>query len=360
MSQGYVPVNWNHRKQVYDLCLWTGIVLYMAAFIVISNSLYQGDMALPLLTILLRATSTCAFIMLTLILCIGPLARLDCRFLPLLYNRRHFGVSMFIVALVHALLAIYWYHSFGPVNPVISVFTSGGDYQSVSDIPFEAIGACALIILFLMAATSHDYWNATLGGPLWKALHMCVYPAYACVVLHVVFGALQQDATGLMPWMIMASVGMLSGLHLLAAFTRSKADQSTSGSKGPWISVGNYLDIPNDRAITVDIDDDERIAIFRYNNNHLCAISNVCQHQNGPLGEGRVVNGLITCPWHGYQYRPEDGCSPPPFSEKIRTYNLKLEGNRLFVDANPLSEGTPRPVLKAPKTGQPGIMANQR
>jgi hypothetical protein len=30
--------------------------------------------------------------MLTIILSIGPLCRLDRRFLPLLYNRRHFGV----------------------------------------------------------------------------------------------------------------------------------------------------------------------------------------------------------------------------------------------------------------------------
>ena len=108
MSQGYVPVNWNRRKQVYDLCLWAGILLYVAAFIAVTNMLYGGDRALPLLTVLLRATSTCAFVMLTLILCIGPLARMDRRYLPLLYNRRHFGVSMFVVALVHGLLAIYW------------------------------------------------------------------------------------------------------------------------------------------------------------------------------------------------------------------------------------------------------------
>ncbi len=31
-------------------------------------------------------------------------------------------------------------------------------------------------------------------------------------------------------------------------------------------------------------------------------ISNVCQHQNGPLGEGEIIDGCITCPWHGFQY----------------------------------------------------------
>ena len=345
MSHGYVPVNWNPRKRIYDISLWIGIILYLAIFIAVSKILYTGAESISSLIILLRAFSTCAFIMLTIVLCIGPLARIDKRFLPLLYNRRHFGVSLFVIALIHGLLAVYWYHSFGPVNPIVSVFTSGGDYQSTLDIPFQALGAIALLILFVMAATSHDYWNANLGGPLWKAIHMCVYLAYILIVLHITLGALQQDETGLLPWMVLVSVVLVSGLHLLAAFTKSGSSNDIKNSSEAWVSVGNYQSIPNNRAITVAVNDDERIAVFRYDENKICAVSNVCQHQNGPLGEGRVIDGFITCPWHGYQYRPEDGCSPPPFTEKIKTYNLKLEDTELFVDPNPLSEGTERPIL---------------
>ena len=47
--------------------------------------------------------------MLTAILAIGPLARLDRRFLPLLYNRRHLGVMTLAVALLHAWSMIDWY-----------------------------------------------------------------------------------------------------------------------------------------------------------------------------------------------------------------------------------------------------------
>ncbi len=353
MSHGYVAVNWNARKKIYDLCLWAGIVLYIVIFVSVSKGTFSGAESISTLIILLRAFSTCAFILLTLILCIGPLARLDKRYLPLLYNRRHLGVSLFIVALIHALLAVYWYHGFGLVNPLISVLTSGGDYQSATDLPFQALGAAALFILFVMAATSHDYWNANLGGPLWKAIHMLVYFAYSLIVLHIVFGALQQDVTGLLPWMVMLSVGLVGGLHLVASFTGSAADieiqsaNETGGEIGGenWVSVGRSEDIPNNRAITVSINQQERVAIFRYDENKICAVSNVCQHQNGPLGEGRVIDGFITCPWHGYQYRPEDGCSPPPFTEKIKTYNLKLIKNEVFVAATPLPRGTPRPIL---------------
>ena len=31
----------------------------------------------------------------------------------------------------------------------------------------------------------------------------------------------------------------------------------------------------------------------------------------GSPGEGRIIDGFVTCPWHGFQYRPDDGASPP-------------------------------------------------
>jgi len=87
------------------------------------------------------------------------------------------------------------------------------------------------------------------------------------------------------------------------------------------------------------VENAERVAIFRYDGK-LSAVSNVCAHQNGPLGEGRVIDGCVTCPWHGFQYRPEDGCAPAPFTEKIATYRLALEGDTIMLDPRPLAPGT--------------------
>ena len=62
------------------------------------------------------------------------------------------------------------------------------------------------------------------------------------------------------------------------------------------------------------------------------------------LGEGRIVDGCITCPWHGYQYRLADGCAPPPFTEKLATYRVRLERGILEVDPRPLPPGTPAAI----------------
>ncbi len=346
MSHGYVAVQWNRKKVTYDVLVWVGVALYIGVFMVVSALNHTGVEALSPMILLIRAFATCAFLMLTLILCIGPLARLNPRFLPLLYNRRHFGVSMFLVALVHAILSLIWYHSFGVENPVVSVLTSPGSYDNIADFPFQRFGLAALVILLLLAATSHDYWNANLGGGFWKALHMSVYVAYGLLVVHVASGAMLQPDTGVLAGMVYASVGAVGLLHLLAAFKSRSSDQATQAvAPGDFVDVGPWQAIPNNGAIVVKVGSDERVAVFRYEQNKLAAVANVCQHQNGPLGEGRVIDGCITCPWHGFQYQPEDGCSPAPFTEKIATYHLRLDGDRVWLDPVALPPGTARPVL---------------
>lgn len=345
MSHDYVAVQWNRRKKIYDIALWLGIIIYLAVFMTLSIVQHPGIEALSSVTLLIRALATLAFFLLSLILCLGPLARLNTKFLPLLYNRRHMGVSMFIVALSHAVLATIWYHSFGVQNPIESILTSPGSFENAADIAFQPFGFFALIIFFVMAATSHDYWNANLGAPVWKALHMGVYLAYGLLIVHVALGTMQDNSIGLVPAMVTFSVVLVGSLHLAAAFKSRAADREIAAA-GNWLDVGSWRDIENNAAITVAIGSDERVAIFRYEGNKLAAVSNVCKHQNGPLGEGRVIDGCITCPWHGFQYRPEDGRAPAPFEERIATYLLKLEGENVLLNSEALPEGSERAITE--------------
>ena len=81
------------------------------------------------------------------------------------------------------------------------------------------------------------------------------------------------------------------------------------------------------------------MAVFRYDGK-VAALSNACQHQNGPLGEGCVKDGYVTCPWHGYQYEPDCGRSPEPFTERVPTFRTRVVAGRVLVEARPLPAGT--------------------
>jgi nitrite reductase/ring-hydroxylating ferredoxin subunit/DMSO/TMAO reductase YedYZ heme-binding membrane subunit len=278
-------------------------------------------------------------VMLHIVLCAGPLARLDRRFLPLLYNRRHMGVATFFLGLVHGLLALGFYHGFGSIAPPVSLLASNVQYGSLAAFPFEILGVIALLILFLMAATSHDFWLRNLAPPVWKSLHMLVYAAYGLVLLHVALGALRAERSDIYPVMLAIGVFAVGSLHLVSGLRERRRDRAGSEPRSSWINACDVNDIPINRGRAISVAGRERIALFRHANG-FSAVSNVCAHQNGPLGEGRIIDGCITCPWHGYQYQPEDGCAPPPFTEKLATFVVKVENGRVWVNTEPLSPGT--------------------
>ena len=193
MAATYTPVHWNRHKIFYDLAIGAGIALYVATFIVVSTAAGSPSANTNPEILIVGALGACAFFMLHVILAIGPLARLSTSFLPLLYNRRHLGVSFFLVALAHASYATIWYHTHGVLNPLVSLFVSNPRYDAIGDFPFESLGAFALLIFFVLAATSHDFWLKNLSAVVWKSVHMLIYPAYALVMLHVLLGAASQN-----------------------------------------------------------------------------------------------------------------------------------------------------------------------
>jgi sulfoxide reductase heme-binding subunit YedZ len=336
MSVLYGAVSWNRQKRVYDLTLVSLLVLYLAIFVGVG--IWRNPTATAE-TLLIRALGTAAFLLLNVVLCIGPLSRLDRRFLPLLYNRRHLGVTTFLLGFAHGGFALFQFHAFGNINPFISLFISNSRYGSVADFPFQALGFFALIILFLMAATSHDFWLRNLSAPMWKRLHMLVYLAYALLVAHVTLGSLQSERNPMLTIALIVGISIVLSLHLVAAFRKKRVDRTKHEIIDEGFVEVCKVDRIAEKCATIISLSGERVAVFRYDSK-VSAISNVCQHQNGPLGEGRIIDGCVTCPWHGYQYQPESGAAPPPFKERVPTFRVKVIEGAVFVHPRPNPPGT--------------------
>jgi nitrite reductase/ring-hydroxylating ferredoxin subunit/DMSO/TMAO reductase YedYZ heme-binding membrane subunit len=341
MSVGFKAVQWNQRKLVYDAILIACVAAFIATFMTIGALRNPPANAPEWIGLRIKAFGTCAFTMLTIILMIGPLARLDKRFLVLLYNRRHFGVLTFLVALVHAYSVVDWFSAQGAMGDLIAEMTSSPKYGQFIGFPIKALGLTGLTIMFLLAATSHDFWLAFLTPRIWKALHMALYVAYGVLVMHVALGLMQDDRRAFIPILLGGSFALVTALHLAAAWRerRWEANQTIFLYPENWLTVGPPDSIPDKCARIVTAPDGERIAVFR-DGNQIGALTNVCAHQNGPIGEGRIINGCVTCPWHGYEYRLDDGCAPPPFTEKLATYRLRLRDGVVEVDPQALAPGT--------------------
>ncbi|MEM0986398.1 MAG: Rieske 2Fe-2S domain-containing protein [Pseudomonadota bacterium] len=340
MAHGYRAVTWTSFKVHFDRWMLAGIALYLIVFIAITSATQPPGESFTPLQLGMRATGTLSFLMLTFILMIGPLARMSKRFKPFLYNRRHLGVATFTIALLHAAMVLLWYHGFSELNVFVSLFASNPRYTSIAGFPFESLGVAAFIILAVMATTSHDFWNANLGPAVWKTLHMGVYLAYGLLVAHVALGALQSERSPIYLPVLSVAAGTVVTLHLLSGFLASGAKRARLDADD-WLDAGTVGDIPENRARILSPKDGERIAVFKFDGK-IAAVTNVCRHQGGPLGEGKVIDGCITCPWHGFQYRMEDGQSPAPFTEKIATYRTRILDGRVMVHRTPNPPGTPQ------------------
>jgi DMSO/TMAO reductase YedYZ heme-binding membrane subunit len=284
MSAGFRAVQWNRNKLIYDVILIVCVATYMASFVLIARHLHPPKNRPDEIDIWIRAYGSCAFLMLTVILSIGPLARLDNRFLTLLYNRRHFGMLTFFIAVVHASLMVDWFIVQNALPDLVTEMTTIGSYGKFIGFPFKALGLAALLVLFLMAATSHDFWLAFLTPPMWKALHMALYVAYGLVVMHVALGIMVYERTLLIPAMLVGGFGIVTGLHLVAGFRERHTDRGAALTTDGWIAVGAPHEIPDGAARIVCSPGGERIAVFR-DGNEIGALTNLCAHQNGPLGE---------------------------------------------------------------------------
>ncbi|MEM7669394.1 MAG: Rieske 2Fe-2S domain-containing protein [Pseudomonadota bacterium] len=338
MSVKYIPVQWNLNKWVYDAVLLVAVGLYLWTFIHWTPDALGHERAINPQVHNARAFGSCAFLMMTVILCIGPLARLDRRFLPLLYNRRHFGVLTVFVAITHAGYIVDWYFAFSKSDKYEALLFSNTAYGQLLGFPFEALGIFALLCLAILAATSHDFWMKFLTPRIWKGLHYLIYAAYIAVVAHVSLGVVQDLQNQTFAYVVAVSVLLVVGLHLAAAW-HERVHGDPLADAADWEGVCHLADLREGFAKVARLSNGQRVAVF-LNQGKLSAISNACAHQNGPLGEGRIVDCLVTCPWHGFQYDVTNGRSPAPFTEKVPTYRVRLHNGVVSVDPNANPPGT--------------------
>jgi pyruvate oxidase len=103
-----------------------------------------------------------------------------------------------------------------------------------------------------------------------------------------------------------------------------------------WHRVAGVDELPEGRVRTVTAGH-KSIALTHYDGRY-GALDNRCPHQGGPLGEGSIENGLLRCPWHGYDYCPLTGNPPGEFVDEAKTYAIEVRDDGVYVGVEPLPE----------------------
>jgi 3-phenylpropionate/trans-cinnamate dioxygenase ferredoxin subunit len=100
----------------------------------------------------------------------------------------------------------------------------------------------------------------------------------------------------------------------------------------PWVDA-----IPTDEIETEDVvrwDHDGRTyALYRSPEDEWFATDGLCSHENVHLAGGLVMDHLIECPKHNGQFDYRTGeAKRAPVCVNLRTYKVKVEGGRVFVE----------------------------
>ncbi len=63
------------------------------------------------------------------------------------------------------------------------------------------------------------------------------------------------------------------------------------------------------------------------------ALDSTCTHRGGPLSDGGVGDGRVTCPWHGAQFDLATGQAVfPPARQSVTAYRVVVDADRIKLD----------------------------
>jgi nitrite reductase (NADH) small subunit len=73
------------------------------------------------------------------------------------------------------------------------------------------------------------------------------------------------------------------------------------------------------------------IAVFRHQG-LVYALDGLCMHQGGPLARGKLADGTIQCPWHGWMYELETGKNAVTGQRMLRSYSVHEVDGKIAID----------------------------
>jgi thiamine pyrophosphate-dependent acetolactate synthase large subunit-like protein/nitrite reductase/ring-hydroxylating ferredoxin subunit len=105
-----------------------------------------------------------------------------------------------------------------------------------------------------------------------------------------------------------------------------------------WHKAIGLDELPEGRVKTVTLEN-QSFCVTHYNG-QFSVLDNRCPHQGGPLGEGSIENGLLRCPWHGWDYCPHTG-NAPGFDDGVKVFPSEERGDGVYVGLE-----APRPHVR--------------
>ena len=96
-----------------------------------------------------------------------------------------------------------------------------------------------------------------------------------------------------------------------------------------WEKVGQLADFVEGAGRMVVVSG-RHVAVFRLGKS-IHALDNMCLHRGGPLCEGPIERGVVTCPWHGWSYEIATGTMVQDPRVGVSKHDVRVDGDDVSV-----------------------------
>ncbi|MGH9039403.1 MAG: Rieske (2Fe-2S) protein [Acidimicrobiia bacterium] len=93
--------------------------------------------------------------------------------------------------------------------------------------------------------------------------------------------------------------------------------------KDEWVAVASAGILPPGSVVTTSALSGGEVAVFNVDG-ELCAVDGSCPHRGGPLAEGVVRDGVVTCPLHWFRFDLRTGEQVGDTGRRLRRYPVRI------------------------------------
>lgn len=231
-----------------------------------------------------------------------------------------------------------------PLHPLLVTipigFWSGAlvfDTLQQPDAADTLIGLGALSAL-PTAFTGISDWRETLGGERRVGFAHGTLNSAALALYTASYVARKAGRRPLGIGLAVVGMGLVSvsgwlGGHLVYALGVGVDTTAFQQAPEDWTYAAPEADIRTGE-LTMGAVNGVPLVLTRLAGGDIVAYADRCTHRGGPLHEGQLVDGCITCPWHNSKFSVEDGAvvqgpaTRPQARYEVRVHNERVEVRR--------------------------------
>ncbi len=199
----------------------------------------------------------------------------------------------------------------------------------------DLLMAAGVLAAVPTAASGLNDWSDTYGrdtrvGVVHAAINTTALSLYVASLASRAHGSRSRGKIIGLAGLGLVLVGGYLGGHL--SFSRGVNVNRTAWQEGPpdWMPVLPDVDLPEGEHRVVEA---AGVSILLYRTTDIVwALANTCSHMGGPLDEGTIAGGCVTCPWHGSTFRLTDGSVVRgPASNRQPRYEARISNDWVEV-----------------------------